>query len=135
MTNLEKYEDKIKLIIYSGEQFAIREHEGEVVRCSDVACCDCKFRDVNISCCRQRAKWMQEEYEEHKEPEFNWMNVKVDTPVLVSDNGADWYKRHFKSYYPESREVCTFNDGATSWSYTGYCKWKYAKLAESEDEE
>lgn len=130
MTNLEKYEEQIKPMIYAGFDFALTK--SGLVKCGETLCDECLLNDDGAHCARM--KWLQQEYEEAKEPEFNWMNVKVDTPVLVSDNGADWYKRHFKSYYPESREVCTFNDGATSWSYTGYCKWKYAKLAESEVE-
>ncbi len=130
MTNLEKYEDKIKLIIYSGSGFAVREHDGEVVECEKIRCSDCKFTVKDIGCCRQKLEWMQEEYEEAKEPKVDWSKVEVDTPILVSKNGEDWYKRYFAKY--KGNIILAFDVGSTSWSANGTTVWRYAKLAEQE---
>ncbi len=65
----------------------------------------------------------------------DWGNVPVDTKVLVSHDGENWKKRHFKCYVPKNDEhkyVC-FENGRTSWS-DGYeydeVGWRYCKLAE-----
>lgn len=70
----------------------------------------------------------------------DWENVPVDTKVLVSDNGKNWEKRHFKCYDKENGEykyIC-FRDGSTSWSDNFEnitCSWKYCKLAEELENE
>ena len=136
MTNLEKFEDKIKLIIYSGNGFAVREHDGEVVGCCDAICSDCKFYGrygTNADCYIRRAKWLQEEYEEPKEPEVDWTKVAVDTPILVSKNGEDWYKRYFAEY--KDNTILAFDNGSTSWNAYSATVWRYAKLAEQEEQE
>lgn len=67
----------------------------------------------------------------------DWENVPVDTKVLVSDDGENWEKRHFKYYDKgnvEYKYVC-FDYGRTSWSDNFQnitCSWKYCKLAEDE---
>ena len=134
MNNLEKFEDEIKLIVYSGEQFAIRECDGEfVVGCSDVICRDCKFHAENASCSRQRAKWMQEEYEKPT-PKVDWSKVPIDTPIFVRvSEDHDWMKRYFAGYM--GGKVCAFNNGRTSEDFEAITPWNYAKLAKQEDEE
>ena len=62
----------------------------------------------------------------------DWSKVAVDTPVLVSSNGIEWYKRYFASF--DRGNVLAWEYGATSWSvddaeYEVY-RWSYAKLAE-----
>ena len=61
---------------------------------------------------------------------IDWSKVPVDTKVLVSKNGKDWYRRYFAKYV--DGVVYCFDSGATSFSVqdvildiTG---WKYAKL-------
>ena len=61
---------------------------------------------------------------------IDWSKVPVDTKVLVSKNGQDWYRRYFAKYV--DGVVYCFDSGATSFSVqdvildiTG---WKYAKL-------
>lgn len=59
----------------------------------------------------------------------DWESVEVDTPILVSDDGVQWCKRHFAGY--KNGKVWAFYYGTTSWSNN--CEkghyWKYAKLA------
>ena len=65
----------------------------------------------------------------------DWENVPVDTKVLVSDDGENWERRHFKCYDKENnkgKHVC-FADGRTSWSNKDNHEgigWGYCKLAE-----
>lgn len=61
----------------------------------------------------------------------DWRNVKVDTPVLVSNDNKEWIKRYFARY--EDGNVYCWLSGKTSW--TAICElsighWDYTKLAE-----
>lgn len=62
----------------------------------------------------------------------DWLKVKVDTPVLVSFDGCNWFKKYFAKV--QNNTIYTWDNGATSWSVSNkeYCvtSWKYAKLAE-----
>ena len=74
--------------------------------------------------------------EEYKEPEVDWSKVKVDTPILVRQTeDGEWLRRHFAKY--EGGIVYTWKDALTSWTVLhdeDVTAWKYAKLAESEEE-
>ena len=59
----------------------------------------------------------------------DWSKVPVDTKVLVSENGKDWYRRYFVKYVDDM--VYCFDSGATSFSIQDddyISGWKYAKL-------
>lgn len=62
----------------------------------------------------------------------DWNKVKVDTPVLVSFDGCNWFRKYFAKV--QNNTVYTWDNGATSWSVSNeeYCvtSWRYAKLAE-----
>lgn len=59
----------------------------------------------------------------------DWSTVKVDTPILVSSDNNEWYKRYFSRY--EDGIVFAFANGTTSWSsQRSDIDWRYAKLAE-----
>lgn len=62
----------------------------------------------------------------------DWSKVKVDTPILVSFDGCNWFKKYFAKV--QNNTVYAFDNGATSWSVSNkeYCvtSWRYAKLAE-----
>ena len=70
---------------------------------------------------------------DYEEPEVDWSKVAVDTPILVR-NGEDeeWIKRYFAEY--ENEIIRAWDSGCTSWSAKYATAWKYAKLAESEEE-
>lgn len=62
----------------------------------------------------------------------DWSKVAVDTPILVSTDGKNWYNRYFSSF--DGINVMAWEYGATSWSVDDVVnevyRWKYAKLAE-----
>ena len=71
--------------------------------------------------------------EEYKEPETDWSKVAVDTPILVRQgNNGKWHERHFAKC--KNGDVYAWVDGQTSWTGADKIKWKYAKLAETEEE-
>ena len=78
---------------------------------------------------------LQMEFEEIVD--VDWSKVQVDTKILVSEDGEDWYRRHFAKY--EGGIIYAFPDGLSSFTarykpeYGGYrrvCAWKYGKLYE-----
>ena len=72
--------------------------------------------------------------EDEKKPEIDWSKVKVDTPILVRDNeDSKWLERYFAKF--EDGKVYAWLGETTSYDACGQvAKWKYAKLAESEEE-
>lgn len=107
--------------------------------CKDIKCSECsigKLKEENkLQKCSDAFKiWANEEY---RAPMVFWENVDVDTPILVRDYPTDcWHKAHFAKY--KDGNVLAFKNGKTSWSvdqYSSLIEWKYAKLAESEEEE
>jgi hypothetical protein len=59
---------------------------------------------------------------------IDWSKVPVDTKVLVSNNGRNWFKKYFAKY--EDAIYC-FAGGATSFSVdnaTDVLCWRYGKL-------
>ena len=71
--------------------------------------------------------------EDEEEPEIDWSKIKVDTPILVRDNKDNkWLKRYFAKY--EDGLVYAWLGENTSYTTCSAAKWKYAKLAESEEE-
>ena len=71
--------------------------------------------------------------EDQKKPEIDWSKIKVDTPILVRDSeDGKWLKRYFAKF--EDGKVYAWLSENTSYDACGVAKWKYAKLAESEEE-
>lgn len=122
MKNYEKYAEEIKE--YEGSNFCnefVTPHILKPNRRCDGTSCDL--------CHMLQMIWLLEDY---KEPEVDWSNVEIDTPILVREGVEDeWEKRHFAKY--ENGHVYAWDSGKTSWSETAMCVWKYAKLAESEE--
>ena len=128
MKNYEKYADEIKR--YSDSQVLCDEIKIPFILKPIGKSC---ARDIDCDTCQTLTMlWLLEEYEEPKEPEIDWSKVKVDTPILVRQgkNGR-WLERHFAKY--ENGDVYAWVDGQTSWTGADKIKWKYAKLAESEE--
>lgn len=124
MKNYEKYAEKIKE--YKGLDFCEEVVKPYILKsdnCSGLTCDVCHMRKMI---------WLLEEYEE---PEVDWNNVKVDTPILVRDNeNIAWMRRHFAKY--ENGAVYAWREALTSWTAShddDMTWWKYAKLAESEE--
>ena len=72
--------------------------------------------------------------EDEKKPKTDWSKVKVDTPILVRDSeDSKWLERYFAKF--EDDKVYAWLGETTSYDACGQvAKWKYAKLAESEEE-
>ena len=68
--------------------------------------------------------------------DVDWSKVQVDTKILVSEDGKDWYRRYFAKY--ENGIIYAFPDGLSSFTacykpecgYRRVCAWKYGKLYE-----
>ena len=134
MTNYEHYKEQIGRITRLGRRVAMDATTGEIVCCEGTRCNECLFQSSDVVNCSQKAfKWADEEY---KEPEVDWSKVPVDTPVLVSNYGKEWVRRHFAKV-TSLGTIWVYSGGKTSWSadttttnpIIGY---KYAKLAEVE---
>lgn len=126
MKNYEKYAKEIRE--YKGDSICTDFIEPYILKSINAKC-------TNISCVKchlYRTIWLLEDYEEPKEPEIDWSNVKVDTPILVRDyEGQEWARRYFAKY--ENKTIYAWDSGRTSWTGDGVTEWKYAKLAESEE--
>ena len=126
MKNYEKYADEIRE--YKDKDFCndfVKPHILKPRGCTNTNCDQCKMLQTI---------WLLEEYEEPKEPEVDWSKVKVDTPILVRDyESQEWEARHFAKY--EDGVIYSWDGGSTSWTSRGnVTEWKYAKLAEGEEE-
>lgn len=130
MLNREKYEKEILDIACKGDKIAICN--GKLTACEDTRCINCDFKDPS-DCNEKMLKWANSEY---VGPQVDWSRVPVDTPILVrSTEEHAWIHRYFAKY--ENGLVYAWEQGATSWSVKRpeyICDWKYAKLAESEDQ-
>ena len=127
MKNYEKYAEEIKG--YNGDSICTDFIEPYILKSINAKC-------INTSCPKchlYRTIWLLEDYKEPKEPEVDWNNVEVDTPILVRDyEGQEWANRYFAKY--ENETIYAWDSGRTSWTGDGVTEWKYAKLAESEEE-
>ena len=123
MKNYEKYTDAIRE--YKGDSFCADFVKPNILK-SEYCAIDC------TRCRMLQALWLLEDY---KEPEVDWSKVEVDTPILVRDREdatIPWVRRYFAEYI--DGVVYAWNGGCTSWSEEYTTGWKYAKLAETEEE-
>ena len=122
MKNYEKYADEIRK--YNGFNFCTDFIVPYVLKSDDC------FNNCG-RCGMLQILWLLEEYEE---PEVDWSKVEIDTPILVRDSeDGIWKRRYFAKY--KNGAVYAWSDGCTSWNTRGFAgAWKYAKLAESEEE-
>lgn len=127
MKNYEKYADEIREIKSDiGIEWCELFAKSKVLKPLGRTC-----EDVSCGLCSALATiWLLEDY---KEPEVDWSKVEVDTPILVRDTEDEgWRKRYFAKY--KNGVTYAWNGGGTSWSVNIMTDWKYAKLAESEEE-
>ena len=124
MKNYEKYADKIRE--YNDSGFCLRFIEPYVLNAIGLSC-----SRLGCSKCRVLLTvWLMKEY---VGPQVDWSKVKVDTPILVrADEEEAWDRRYFAKY--ENGHVYAWVCGCTSWTEENASAWKYAKLAESEEE-
>lgn len=129
MTNYEKYKEIIDLTFERGENIALTKDTKEVVSCWRLRCENCLFS--HYSCDLNRIKWLVAEYKEPAEPEIDWAKVPIDTPVLVSNDGKEWSRRHFSRVVNGIPHAWMY--GSTSWTaHNNETTYHYIKLAEVE---
>ena len=145
MLNIEKFKNElVRLGVINVDRLEFYQN-GNLTDCNYTHCSNCKkvlMEQANIteeeflkeSCEENILRWLFSEYEE---PEVDWSKVKVDTPILVRESEQNpWLKRPFAKF--KGGKVYAWNSGKTSWSIEGkigmLC-WKYAKLAEREEQE
>lgn len=133
MLNKEKYVEELLNFAYKKGGFAIVKEYKEPIDCMKVSCKDCIF-EVYGNCEEARKEWANNEY---VEPPVDWSKVPVDTPVLVRDaEHCEWKRRYFARYNYNLNRICTWSDGATSWSAHNeddISAWSFGKLAKNED--
>ena len=121
MKNYEKYEKKIRE--YEGETFCSDFIQPYILKQDDCSGMDCG------QCSMLQLMWLMKEYEE---PEVDWSQVEVDTPILVKNSEDEmWRKRHFAKY--KNGNIYAWSNGFTSWTENYMASWNYAKLAENEE--
>ena len=130
MTNFEKYRKQILDFIANNKASSPAIVNGKFAKCGDTHCSKCsldKEEYHGVYCGNRILLWL---YEEYQEPIVDWPKVPIDTKILVSNDGIDWYKRYFARY--ENGIVYCWDMGATSWTTRITNDWNYAKLAEGE---
>lgn len=131
MTNYEKYKKEVDIIFDKNSLVAVDRNTNKLSTCHDSTCEDCLFfRKYNngTHCTLSCVKWLVAEY---VEPEVDWSKVPVDTPVLVSNDGKEWSRRHFSRVVDGIPHTWTY--GSTSWTaYNNETTYHYIKLAEEE---
>ena len=128
MKNYEKYENEIRK--YNSDEFCVDFVQPYILKENGCASINCE------ACFMYQMIWLLKDYEEieePEEPEIDWSKVKVDTPILVRDSeDSKWLERYFAKF--EDGKVYAWLGETTSYDACGVAKWKYAKLAESEEE-
>lgn len=123
MKNYEKYADEIKNFDCNNDfcDDFVKPYILKSSTCVGTSCVACQLK---------QAVWLLEKYEE---PEVDWNNIAVDTPILVRESkDREWKRRYFAKY--KDGIIFAWVGGNTSWTALGdTTKWKYAKLAESEE--
>lgn len=137
MTNYEKYKDELLKHVIAQAYIGLDIHTNKLVDCSDLCCENCKF-NVNVAsmCIKtyEMEKWLNSEYVEEEKEEVDWSKVPIDTQVLVSDDGINWYRRYFAGIDTHTNEHLAWSDGATSWANRSTMPWKYIKLYKGDEE-
>lgn len=118
MKNYERYADEIKNFDCNNDfcDGFIKPYILKSSTCVGTSCVACQLK---------QAVWLLEEYEE---PEVDWNNIAVDTPILVRESkDREWKRRYFAKY--KDGIIFAWVGGNTSWTALGdTTKWKYAKL-------
>ena len=123
MKNFEKYGRELKK--YRGGMFCDDYVKPDVLKLKKDDECD---HDC-VRCLVLQMIWLLEDYEEPKEPEIDWSQIEVNTPILVRDSeNEEWMKRYFAEC--KYGTVYAWIDGRTSWTENYMESWKYTKLAE-----
>lgn len=137
MKNWENQKEEILNITISGKQCAV-DKSGNVVPCDGFNCSLCLFHGSSY-CERSFAKWCQEEYEEPSKIQKEVKYCKVDTKVMVSDDGKEWHKRYLNKYDEKKDKALCFYSGCSSWTNSetyspeSVFEWSYARLPKEDE--
>lgn len=82
MTNKEFYKNALDSILES--VVAVNKESLRVVKCEEINCSECLFRNLAGDCEANARDWLKSEHVE----QVDWSKVKVDTPILVRDNAG-----------------------------------------------
>lgn len=131
MTLKEKHNANMEFIFklrtYCDNHICKQSATSNIPKC-DLSICKCECRTEEI--CFDNFKKIME-----YEPPVDWSKVPVDTKIYVRDSKfGRWVPRHFAKY--KNDKVYAFENGCTSFSgvNNSLTTWKYAKLAEGEDD-
>lgn len=110
MTNREVYKDKLDDLLAR----IVAIVDGEPVLCEITSCNGCLFQGI---CGKPEQKkeiidWLNAEYQE---PPVDWSKVPIDTPVLATCDGKEWYRRHYAGTDGDGNPK-VYSFGQTSWS-------------------
>ena len=125
MTNFEKYFDDL-----TASNFGLVD--GKVVYCTELSCDKCDF--YNGNCSTARMEWLKREYKEPSKITIS-DNTPIDAKILVSDNGEDWFRRHYAGCVDGVHYA--WKEGRTSWSSSNPSNkitWEYMKEYVEPDE-
>lgn len=110
--------------------------------CRAYNCCDdCPLRNTSIGYCAIKFNLCCDFEKIEKiisewQPPVDWSKVKVDTPILVWDDGEELkHQRHFAKY--ENGKVYAWCYGKTSYTANNadsLTDWQHAELAEVGEE-
>ena len=129
MTNREAHKDKLDNLLAA----VVAVVDGKPEPCETASCKRCLF----LGSCRKHEHkkeiidWLNAEYQE---PPVDWSKVPIDTPVLSSDDGASWRRRHYAGADDKGNPK-VYLCGRTSWSATDedHMSPKFVRLAEGNE--
>lgn len=131
MTNAEFYRDEI--FNFKGKNFC-NEFIKPIIRQDLCDKTSCHYCNIYV------AAWLMKEYKKPEEPNIDWENVPVDTPILVKHvEETKWHRRYFTGNVNERGWPFAFNSGVTSFTneseHVYSTAWKCAKLWEGSEEQ
>lgn len=108
MTNREAYKDKLDGML----AMILAVSKGKPVLCDDMCCRECDFKGRCIRRKEAVLNWLNAEYQELS---ADWSKVPIDTPVLASNDGENWYRRYYAGTDGDGNPK-VYSFGQTSWS-------------------
>lgn len=105
MTNKIFFKEEIFEVACGGTHIAVDKKTNKPRSCKDISCSDCALRKDDTKCKDAFLEWLNTEYGEP-------CPFEIDELVEVSDDGKNWYLRHFS--HKEKDKCYVFTNGAKS---------------------
>lgn len=131
MKNKEKFADILLNLLVKTDRVAISKETLKPCACASIQCDKC-LREYNTCDEEILRRWLEEEYE----LKIDWSKVPVDTKVYVREGEKrEWTPRYFAKF--KDNKVYVWANGKTSFTAPNksIINYKYAKLAEEEENE